>query len=194
MKKHKVEIEDPIIIKDSGQCNLFITTEYKEGAEYTLIIHKNACALDKYIVCKQINTWPSLSIDVKDFSTKIIEESYSYSGKEKTFIDFTMSIAMIAVSAATKSPTGIVSGISGLMGSMYNMFTTDVSNQQLLKEIRNIQEQLKQVNEKLDSIEQKLDALQIITECGFDKNQLYALTNGWNNFISSYYIFMIHFC
>ena len=168
---------------------LEIVTPLTVTHQPSVIIDKDASPLGQYVIAHDLQpNNPAFGMDIKDYSSKIIDQDFDDAGKvAKGIIDFSMSIAMIIVGIASESPSSVVSGISSLLNTMFGLFNTEVTNAQLLAEIKVIQQQLKEVIAKLDDIKNALEALQIITQCGFDQAKLTTIEGNWNAFIADYY-------
>ena len=174
---------------DSNGITLEVVTPYEGAYQPSLIIDKKASPLKQYIIAEDLQpNNAAFSMDIKDYSSKIIDQDYDDGAQvAKTILNFALSFAMIIAGAATDSPTGIVSGITSVFNTLFGAFGNEVTNAQLLKEIQAIQQQLKEVLAKLDEIKGNLETLQLITECGFDQAKLLTLEGNWNSFIANYF-------
>ena len=172
------------IVTTTDKDGFKVTFASSDSANYGMLINSSVTSSEEYVMVTKRESDAMFASDPQ----AIFEENYLKSGggwdKGGKFIyQIASNIGMILVGAATDSPTAVVSGVFGILGTLGDNFLSSGAT------IQSVMNQLKETDRKIDELSAKLEkntqqlATEIIrTEALVDQTNLNTLNLAINDF------------
>ena len=185
LKEASLAISSIDTLKDKDGFN--VTFSSSDSSNYGMLISSSVTSSKEYIMVTKAENDAMLASDPQaTFEENYLKDGDSWEEGGKFVFQIFSNIAMVLVGASSDSPTAILSGVLGVLGTLGDTFLSSGAT------IQSVMDQLKETDRKIDELSARLEkntqqlASEIIrTEALVDQTNLNTLNLAINDFATN---------
>ena len=185
LKEASLAISSIETLKDKDGFN--VTFSSSNSSNYGMLISSSVTSSKDYIMVTKAENDAMLASDPQaTFEENYLKDGNSWDEGGKFVFQIFSNIAMVLVGASSDSPTAILSGVLGVLGTLGDTFLSSGAT------IQSVMDQLKETDRKIDELSARLEkntqqlASEIIrTEALVDQTNLNTLNLAINDFATN---------
>lgn len=199
MEEKKKDYADYSVLKDASlkvsnvetlaDNDGFNVTFEADGSVKTvgMLVHPSVTCSNKYVLVNQAAKGETSSKDTQgDFEEKYVSSQFSWEDGGKFIFNIVSNIGMLFVGVGSENPGAIFSGISGILGTLSENFTSNGATiQGVMNQLKETDRKINELSTKLEKNTQQLSDEIVRTEALVDQANLNTLNLAINDFATN---------
>ncbi len=152
-----------------------------------MLVHPSVTCSNKYVLVSQAVDDSSKNNDAQaDFEEKYVSSTFSWNDGGKFIFQLVSNIGIVFAGIGSENPTAIVTGISGIIGSLADNFATSgATTQDVMNQLKETDRKIDELGSKLEKNTQQLSDEIVRTEALVDQTNLNTLNLAINDFATN---------